>query len=273
MSRSEPDPEALAYARYWEPVIAAPARRLLDRITITPADYLDIGAGTGSLPLAAADLWPRARIVGLDASGGMLSVARHRVSTERETDDRSRFAWIAADAARMPLPDASFDAVTSSFMLQLVDDRATVLAEVLRVLRPGGTFALVTWIAGELSVAADEIFDDVVTSLGIVEPAADLRTSRSADLRDVDEARAELEAAGFSEVTVGNDEVRLTWSRDGYLDFKRSYDEYDLFESLQAPDRTSLCEALMARCSKLPDAAFSVRGPVVWATGTRPARS
>lgn len=268
-SHPGPDPEGLAYARYWEPVLAGAGHRLLSRIRSVPADYLDIGAGTGSLPLAAGTRWPSARVVGLDASAGMLSVARHRVLSERPRD-RTRFEWLAADAARMPLADASFDTVTTAFMLQLVDDRATVLREVRRVLRPGGSFALVTWMAADLELQADIIFDEVVSRLGVDQPASDFRAPRATDYVSVDEPQAELAAAGFDEIEAGPDTLTFSWSRDGYLEFKERYDEYDLFESLSDPDRLRLREELDAAWAGLPDSVFSVSGPLVWATARRP---
>lgn len=267
---ARPDPDSLAYSRYWEPVLADAAHRLLARVGPAPGDLLDIGAGTGSLPLAAAERWPSARVVGLDASAGMLSVARHRVADRYSADDQDRFEWIAADAARMPLADASFDAVTSAFMLQLVDDRGSVLREVRRVLRPGGRFALITWRADDLEIEADVVADEVVAGLGLELTASDVRSSRSTDYGDREEPRVELEAAGFDDIDAGLDALTFSWSRDGYLDFKEHYDELDLFESLSSADRTRLRAALVSRWRELPDAAFSLHAPLVWATARRP---
>jgi ubiquinone/menaquinone biosynthesis C-methylase UbiE len=246
----------------------ASGQRLLKRIEPVPADYLDIGAGTGSLALAAAARWSGSRIVGLDASAGMLSVARQQVATERRGDD-DRFRWVAADAADMPLADASFDAVTSAFMLQLVDDRAAVLREVWRVLKPGGTFALVSWLDRDLEMPADAAFDDVVHELGLEHPRDDPTDPHAAEFRDVAEARDELLAAGFEHVDAGPDEVHYRWSRDGYLDFKMNYDEFELVDSLRERDRTRLRDGIRARWAALPDAAFSLRGSTVWATARR----
>jgi ubiquinone/menaquinone biosynthesis C-methylase UbiE len=271
MTDRPPDPDSLSYAQYWEPVLAGPAQRLLARISAPPTDYLDIGAGTGSLTLAAARRWSQARIVGLDASAGMLSVARDRVATEHSGDDPRRFDWIAADAAQMPLGGASFDLVTSSFMLQLVDDRPAVLREVRRVLRPGGCLGLVTWIAEELRLDADDVFSEVVEQLGMAEPSVGFRPSRSTDYQHIDEARDELLAGGFSEIDAGADELRYSWTRAQYLDFKEHYDDQDLFESLVEADRVRLRAAVTARWSELPDAAFSIKGPLVWALARRPA--
>jgi SAM-dependent methyltransferase len=269
MSTPRPDPDSQRYSRYWEPVLAGPAARMLHRIGDAPDDYLDIGAGTGSLTLAAAERWPAARIIGLDASRGMLSVAQHRVATER-TADAARFEWLAADAAAIPLEDASVDVVTSSFMLQLVDDRAEVLREVRRVLRPGGVLGTVTWIAGELVLAADDAFLAVVETLGLGVGDDGSQPSRTTDYKRVEEARAELLAAGFRAVDARADLLRYAWTREAYLDFKQQYDDQELFDSLDSTDRTRLRDAVRTRFAALPDDAFMISGPLVSAVARRP---
>ncbi len=270
MSTPRPDPDSQRYSRYWEPVLAGPAARMLHRIEDGPGDYLDIGTGTGSLTLAAAERWPAARIIGLDASRGMLSVAQHRVATERAADDTARFEWLAADAAAIPLEDASVDVVTSSFMLQLVDDRAEVLREVRRVLRPGGVFGMVTWIAGELVLAADDAFLAVVETLGLGVGDDGSQPSRTTDYKRVEEARAELLAAGFRAVDARADQLRYAWTREAYLDFKQQYDDQELFDSLDSTDRTRLSDAVRTRFAALPDDAFMISGPLVSAVARRP---
>ncbi len=180
MSTRPPDPDSLRYERYWAPVLAGPAQRLLERVVDAPGVCLDIGAGTGTLTLAAAGRWPRVRIISLDASAGMLSVARGHAA-ELCPADAQRFDWLAADAAAMPLADGSVDLAVSSFALQVVDDRRAVLAEARRVLRSGGQLAFVTWIADDLSLAADDAFDGVVAELGLGGAAVGFRPARTTD--------------------------------------------------------------------------------------------
>ena len=270
MSAPQPDPEGLRYSRYWEPVLAGPATRMLQRIEASPDDYLDIGAGTGSLTLATAERWPASRIISLDASAGMLSVARHRVATAPTADDPGRFEWLVADAAAIPLEDESVDVVTSAFMLQLVADRPRVLREVRRVLRPGGLFGLVTWIADELGLEADDGFDEVVAELGLDGANDGFRPARTTDYKSVDEAEAELRAAGFSAVDAREEVLRYAWTRADYLEFKRRFDDHELFDSLSDSDRTRLSDAVRARWEPLADDAFAVSGPLVSALACRP---
>ena len=109
-----------------------------------------------------------------------------------------RFEWIVADAAAMPLADASVDVVLCAFMLQLVSDRRAVLREVGRVLRPGGMLGLVTWLADDAVMAPDAEFDEAVYDLGLDDPEAEAEAPPPAGRsRSADELRADLEAAGF----------------------------------------------------------------------------
>lgn len=89
---------------------------------------LDVASGTG---LIARDLEriANARVVGLDQSLPMLSAGEG--------------PRIAGQAERLPFPDATFDGVVFSYLLRYVDDPRATLAEMARVLRPGGVMASV----------------------------------------------------------------------------------------------------------------------------------
>ena len=211
---ASPDPDGLLYAEHWEPVLAAPSAQLLERVAarvqvagIEARLILDVGAGTGSLALAAAERWPTATIVGLDASAGMLSVARHRAEA-RWPGRSDRFRWLAAEAAAIPLEDASVDLAVSSFVLQLVADRRAVLSEVRRVLRPGSVLGFVTWQRDDDWLAPDVEFDEAVYDLDLDEPEADARTPAEREYESPEEAAADLRASGFVDIAGGADEPR-----------------------------------------------------------------
>jgi len=71
------------------------------------------------------------RVTAADFSLEMIRVGRQR-------QDGARIAWCAADARSLPFADASFDAVTSGYLLRNVSDRVAVFREQARVVRPGG---------------------------------------------------------------------------------------------------------------------------------------
>jgi demethylmenaquinone methyltransferase/2-methoxy-6-polyprenyl-1,4-benzoquinol methylase len=107
-------------------VAARPARRVLDVATGTAAVAMELLGRTG------------ARVVGLDQSEPMLWGGSERVRMAG-VDDRIMF--VLGRGERLPFPDASFDAVTFTYLLRYVDDPAGTLAELARVVKPDGTMA------------------------------------------------------------------------------------------------------------------------------------
>ena len=111
----------------------------LGDFAFTPAVVLDLGAGTGRCARELKRRYPRALVVAVDLSLGMLREARHHQGLWR------RFARACGDAARLPLASASVDLVFSNLMLQWCQPPDAALAEVRRVLRPGGFLAFSTF--------------------------------------------------------------------------------------------------------------------------------
>ena len=98
-----------------------------------PRDLLDLATGSGDVALALEAALPSAsRIVGLDFCLPMLAEA------ERKRPAGSRISFQAGDILALPLADASFDVATIAFGLRNLADRPRGLAEMRRVLRPGG---------------------------------------------------------------------------------------------------------------------------------------
>jgi SAM-dependent methyltransferase len=263
------DPDALGYLEHWEPVLAEAAGHTLDRLSPAPGELLDLGAGTGSLTLLALRRWPATRVLALDGSTAMLGVARARVA-ER---DAERVTWLPADAAELPLEDARVDAVASSFMLQIVADRPTVLAEIRRVLRPGGMLSFVTWLADDLALPADATYHDVFGDLEDDDEEDDdaFPASRAGDYVSLEQARDELAGAGLEVVEVIGDELEHAWTPESYLEFKVGYDDRERVESLDPARREQLLATLRQRLSQLAPEDFAVRGPLVAAVARRPA--
>ena len=92
---------------------------------------LDLASGTGDIALEALRIVAGVRVTAADFSLEMMRVGRQRRGGER-------IAWCAADALSLPFADASFDAVTSGYLLRNVADRAGAFREQARVVRPGG---------------------------------------------------------------------------------------------------------------------------------------
>lgn len=110
-------------------------RPLVHALSDVPAPYvLDVGIGTARLPLALFEQPTfNGRVVGLDSSRRMLQIAAEKVAPFKHRID---LLWL--DAAPLPFPDAIFDAVTCMEVLEFTPDPVAQLAELVRVLRPGG---------------------------------------------------------------------------------------------------------------------------------------
>ena len=103
-------------------------RFLVSRLPRDGGQVLDVATGTG---LVAGELRRAGfSVTGLDQSPEMLEVARRRLGDEVEL--------VEASAERLPFADAAFDHLTVTYLLRYVDDPGAVLAELARVVRPGG---------------------------------------------------------------------------------------------------------------------------------------
>ncbi len=103
-----------------------------------PETILDIATGTGDLAIMMAK-HTKAKITGLDLSAGMLEVGKQKVAIEKL---QNRIEMVQGDSENLPFPDNSFDCVTVSFGVRNFENLSKGLAEIRRVLKPGGTFVI-----------------------------------------------------------------------------------------------------------------------------------
>ena len=112
-------------------------RRLMARAAVLPGERaLDLATGTGDVAfgLAAAG----AVVAGLDVTHRMLQLARGKQSAAGA--GAARVSWTTGDMTALPFPSRTFAIVTTSYGLRNVPDLGTAVAEVVRVLAPGGRF-------------------------------------------------------------------------------------------------------------------------------------
>jgi malonyl-CoA O-methyltransferase len=152
----------------------------LDLLRTPPQAALDLGAGTGLAALAIKRRYRRAAVTAADIAAPMLAVTR----------GRSRF-WrpircVEADARRLPFEDRSFDLVFSNLMLQWLMPPDAALAEIRRVLRPGGL------------LLASSFGPDTLHELRAAWSAADAGVHVN-DFIDMHDFGAALQRAGFAE--------------------------------------------------------------------------
>jgi demethylmenaquinone methyltransferase/2-methoxy-6-polyprenyl-1,4-benzoquinol methylase len=170
-------------------------RRETARAVVRPGDaVLDACCGTGDLALAAAR--EGGRVTGLDFSQRMLERARRKAPG---------LEWVEGDMLALPFSDGAFDAATVGFGVRNVDDLDRGVAELRRVLRPGGRLAIleITQPKGALRPFYSLWFDRIVPLLGRVLPGGSAYTYLPASVRRFpgpDELVGVIESAGFRDV-------------------------------------------------------------------------
>src|SRR5215469_11048070 len=154
------------YVGRWSRLVA---KELLRWLLLPPGkDWLDVGCGTGALTQTILeDALPNS-IMGIDPSVGFVEYAKAHIAT-------ARASFKIGDARALPIDSASVDAVVSGLVLNFVPDPQLAVAEMVRVVRPGGMVAAYVWdYAGKMQLM--RYFWDAATA---VDPAA----------RDLDEGR------------------------------------------------------------------------------------
>lgn len=181
---------------------------LLERLELTrlePRVVLDVGAATGQGTRALKQRYPRARVIAVDSSAGMLRIAARRRRWFRP------FSLLCADATRLPLADASVDVAFSNLLMPWCDPDA-LLAELRRVLAPRGLLTLTAlgpdtlrelraaWASVDSHIRVGEFIDmhdvgDALVRAGFAAPVLDVEryTVRYTDVRGL---AADLKATG-----------------------------------------------------------------------------
>ncbi len=121
---------------------------------------LDVGCGPGSLLFHLLDAPERPTVSGIDASPVYVAAARERAAGRAVIEE--------GDAAALPFADAAFDRVFTQLVLQFIPDAPRAVAEMARVVRPGGTVAAAVWASGGGLVAQRMFFD----TAALLDPAA-----------------------------------------------------------------------------------------------------
>lgn len=140
--------------------LLAPASDLVVEVAgIRPGErVLDVATGTGNCALAAAALG--ARVTGVDPARRLLAVAAGRPGG-------SGVEWLQGEGSALPVPDASFDVVTSVFGVIFVPDAPAALAQLVSKAAPDGRVVLATWTAeGVLATVGALLREAVVSTVG-----------------------------------------------------------------------------------------------------------
>ena len=116
------------------------AARLVEFAEVKPGEtVLDVGTGTGVVAITAAR--GAAVVTGIDLTPALLEVARENAGIAKV----ATIQWFEGDAEHLPFPDGQFDVVVSQFGHMFAPRPDVAVAEMRRVLKPGGRIAFATW--------------------------------------------------------------------------------------------------------------------------------
>jgi SAM-dependent methyltransferase len=186
-----------AYERHLVPAIFAPwANTLLELARLQPGErVLDAACGTGVVARAAnSQVGASGTVTGLDLNPAMLEVARAAAGEAGRS-----IAWQEGNLEALPFADGSFDVVLCQQGLQFCPDKVAAVAELRRVLRPGGRLALSVWRDAQyfpyILAVTSALADHVSAEAG-------QRMSAPCSFGSADALRAVLKQGGFEKVQV-----------------------------------------------------------------------
>jgi ubiquinone/menaquinone biosynthesis C-methylase UbiE len=223
---------------------------------------LDLCCGAGASAIPAARLvGPEGRVLGIDVAESLLDMARARAASE----GLANIGFRAGDATGTALPDGSFDAVICVFGVFFAPDMARFVAEMWRLVRPGGVLAITTWGAG-LFEPANTVFWESVRE---VEPSL-FKAFNPWDQVTTEAALADLLARGGVE----HPAVRAVpgWHNldypDRFWDIVLGTGYRATIDAVSQEQRDIVRERLLSRLRS--DGITSVRTDVVFSTAQRP---
>lgn len=194
-----------------EQLYGAATGQMLAASRLQPGDHvLDIAAGTGDQSRMAAKLvGPNGSVLATDISEEALKVAAQLAEQEGYRNITTR----VANAEQLDLEDNGYDAVISRFGLMFIPNQQQALAEMRRVLKPGGRLAAIVWSLAERNPLFALYVD-------VIEKPVEAKQLGFFSLADADHFAGVFKSAGFQEVLV--EPITLTYQFPSF-DLLRAY--------------------------------------------------
>ena len=163
----------------------AEVARVIGTHDLTGAAVLDIGCGAGGIDIALVQAHGAAYVTGLDVEDPVIDHARGLIDA---AGLNARIGLVKVAPGPLPFPPGTFDVVFSKDSIVHIPDKTTLMAEVFRVLKPGGRFLASDWLIGTEGAPSPEMAAYIAAEgldFGMASPAR---------------YRAAMEGAGFTNV-------------------------------------------------------------------------
>jgi ubiquinone/menaquinone biosynthesis C-methylase UbiE len=249
---------AEAYDAFWSPVIRPVGERLLAHLLLSQAtNIIDVGTGAGALLPLIQKAAPKATVLGVDRSEGMLRLAKQKHPGP----------LALTDVQKLELPGGQFDAAVVAFVLFHLPSPERCLQEVHRVLSPGGSIGTVTW-ATELPPRANTVWDEELAAAGarLVElPATDNRARCDSPAK----MSSLLELAGFTRKEIWTESLEHRWQPEDHFEYHIRSTSLIRLQSLSSEDRAACIQRVRHRLSRLGQDQYVFRGDVILATAVK----
>jgi SAM-dependent methyltransferase len=249
---------AEAYDALWSPVIRPLGERLLSHLPLSRArQIIDVGTGSGALLPLIQKASPGAVVLGVDNSEGMLRLAK----------DKHPGPLALMDIQQLDSGDDQFDVAVVAFVLFHLPRPDRCLAEVNRVLKPGGVVGTVTWGAEHLP-AVEAIWDEELDASGarVLElPAVDNRGCCDSQ----EKIAALLARAGFGSTRTWTESLHHHWRPEDFFEYQvRSGSRVRLL-TLPRGERDRCLQRVRDHLSGQGEDQYVFKGEVVMATAVK----
>ena len=238
------DHTAPKYGQAGPPIFSISAQRLLELLSLEPGDrLLDVACGTGAVAIPAAkQVGPSGQVTATDYSPCMVA------ETEKEATKHglSNITCACMEAQNLDFPDNSFDALTCGFALFFFPGMQRALAEMRRVLVPGGKLGLSLWAKGAI-VPQWPILGETIKEYGLRPVVPNPIAWRPKDIE------ALLTSAGFSDIEMAEERYDLP-SREAseVWEFTLSVGPIEvMLEQLPKNKRQEFIDAFLSRIQEL----------------------